>query len=735
MSLQDLASQQQPPDPNAPGGPAPDPRTLAPPPTPPPPSVDRLIPRPVKTSREPPPSGQEAGDGDGTGGGDTADLGDQTASADTGVSPGRFGDAPPAMYMPHSANRSPNEWRQPSWQVRSQQSYPGVMGGVYAPAPYEAYPLIAATGSQLASMESPDVAEPARQAGQLAQRFSPILDMISGGKFSKNFNAASLGRMKLEMAQMQLQVEKAYMAHQQKMIDYGSILEEARVGGITPEQAKYRLEHHIYLNDDQFLNEILQNKGLGAAEKFLQVRDAKMNDMLAGHTAIKKATGGDTSNAALAAYGETGTAADGGIAYPELPNNDGTLPQTAQAGTPQATAPVTPDADYTKNIQSKHKLNDTEMQDVQSMLDGETPNRYADLKKGADKNPNAAAAQSKMDSAYDDMNADMRRVASAPDDPKLGAGGNIDAKLAKIANISPARASKLRGLLNYETDPKDESTLKDQRSNLIAQAKLIDPKYDEGNYANVHRFSNPGTVENRTLTRTGNITQNYLRLQSSLNQVGENEKIPTRVLKAWMADNYSGDPKWDAIYGNIRNLAINLNGLQTMTGTPRVTLVHDIVAKLGPTASPRTIRTQLQNDMIDAYRVVNDYQEQYQNLTGRDDRLVPGISRTDYQAMRAITRQNPDTGEMPKGRDVPYEVTAVSRDPSQAARGLTEAQKQSPLNMTQVTTLDQFIKDHAEDPDPDIQQQVQEARVRLGGVLGLGERIPALDNPPNAPRR
>jgi hypothetical protein len=718
MSLQDYANQ-VPPDPNAPGAPAPDPRTLARPPSPPPPPSVDIQARPVRTTQETPQ------------GGDTADLGDgDGTSGDTGALPGRLGSGPPAMYMPHSANRSTSEWGKPSWQVRAQQNYPGVMGGVYAPAPYESYPLIAATGGQLASMESPAVAGPARMAGQLAGRFAPILDMLSGGKFSQNFNAASLGRMKLEIAQMQLNVEKAYMAHQQQMIDYGSVLEEAKLGAITPEEAKYRLEHHIYLNNDQFLNEILQNKGLGAAERFLQVRDAKMQDMLAGHTAIKKATGGDESRAALAAYGETGTATDGGIEHP-LPNNDGTtLAQADTAGAAPAAPQIAPDASYGQNIQKKYGLNDAEWQDAQAIVDGDTPKKYTDLAKGADKNQDAAAVQSKIDSATDAMKADIGRASDIPDDPKLGHTANIDRKIAAIRNISPQRAAKLAGLLDYSINPNSEN-LKG-RGDLVAQAKRIDPNYKEGNYAQINKLLSPGP-EQRTLTRTGGVVQNYLRLMKSLNDVSEGEKIPPRVLKEWLADHYSGDPKWDAIYGNIRNLAQNLNGLQTMTGVPRVSLVHDIVAHLSPTSSPRTIRAQLQNDMIDSFRVINDYQSTYQNLTGRDDRLMPGLNRTDYLALRAIVRQNPETGEMPKGRDVPYEVNAVSRDPSQAVKSLSEDQRAAPLSMDQVTTLDQFIKDHSEDPDPDIQQQVQEARMRMGGVLGLGERVPAVGDKPNAP--
>lgn len=726
VDLSQLAAQQQqapPPGPNDPGGPPPDPRTLTWRDTPPPPLADLLPQRPVKTSKEPGDQQTDQATGDG---------GDATQVADASTASGWWrGPQAPQMYIPHQANRAPKEWGSPSWQVTAQQSYDGVLGGSHAPDPTEAYPLISSSGGQLGQWGSPGVAGPSRQAGMMAQRFFPILDMLSSGTFSKNYNAAALGRMKMEQQQMQLQLERAYMAHQQEMLNYGSILHEAATGAITPDEAKYRLEHHIYLNNDQILQEILHNKGLGSAEKFLQWRDAKMNDMLAGGTALRKATGYASSGAAVTAYGEQpGAAGAGSVDYPTLADN--IVPGGAPAQPGAQGAPIPPDDDYGSNVQKKYKLNDTEMQDVQSMIDGDVPQRYTDLTKSAD--PNAPIIQSKMDSAADDMRADIRRAAGSKDDPSLSRGQNIDRKLAAIGNISSQQRSKLAGILNYTTDPKDETTLKGQRSNLIALAKQIDPKYDEGNYQNVHKFSAPGSVENRTLTRTGNVTQNYLRLMGSLNDLSENEKIPKRVLDAWLADHYSGDDKWDKVYGNIRNLAINLNGLQTMTGTPRVTLVHDIVAKMSPTSSPRSIRAQLQNDMIDAYRVVNDYQEQWQNITGRDT-LVPGVSPLDYRAMRAIARMNPETGEMPKGSDVPYEVTAVSRDPSQAAKGLSEMQRQTPLTMPQVSQLDQFIKDHTEDADPDIQAQVQEARVRLGAVMGLGERVPAIDTPPNAARR
>jgi hypothetical protein len=706
MSLQDYANQ-VPPDPNAPGGPAPDPRTLARPPSPPPPPSVDIQARPVPTSRETPQ------------GGDTADLGDGAGtSGDTGATPtpGFWRDnVAPAMYAPHQANRAPREWREPSWQVKAQQSYDGIMGGVMAPAPYESYPMIASAGGQLAQWESPGVAGPARLAGSLAGRFAPILDMLSGGKFSKNFNAASLGRMKLEQEQMQMNITKAYYAHQQQMIDYGSVLHEAALGAITPEEAKRRLENHIYLNSDQILNEILQNKGLGSAERFLQWRDARMNDMLAGGTSIRKASGGAGggigTNEILQSLGEQPVAdgGTGGIDFPSLPDNQ--TAQAGQTGAPPVPSSPAPDASYTDNLKKTQGLTDQEAEIAQGLVNGEQDGNYQNLVKNAAKDRNLLAAKAKIDRAADTMRASVHRIAHGSDDR--------DTKINQISNISPQLGDKLRGLLDYSIDPnKDLGTVHDRKS-IMDFAHEVDPSYKSDNYRIAQKYHDPNTREGLVVQRVGSLTGALGSLNSSLTRLPEDQKIPLNQIEDLIADRYSGDPRWQEAYSAIRNVAQEVAAIESGSGRPPVSLVNNMVRHMMQTGSPAQIRSQIMTDVRSAHAYIKPIQEQWRLDTGNPTGKLPFLSQGVEDQIGAYLRSNPYTGVMPA--DAPASLLAVGRQqpktfPSWLQRTTRDhpGQDLPPLTKQQITQGWDKLDELTKKGDPESMRQAQWLRERMG---------------------
>jgi hypothetical protein len=722
MSLMDLASQQQPPNANAPGGPPPDPRTLYRRDIPPPPPIDIPQLGQRRADQNQPDQSQQPG-ASGAGPGGMAQDGftqvaDASADATFGSTPGfwRQGVAP-SMYAPHTPNRAPKEWGEPSWRVKAQQSYNGILGGVNAPDPSESYPLIASSGAQLGQWGAPNVAGPAAQAGMMARRFFPILDMLSSGQFSKNFNAASLGRMKLEQEQMQISLERAELAHRQQMMNYGAIFHEASLGAISPDEAKRRLEGHIYLNDDQILNEILQNKGLGSAEKFLQWRDARMNDLMAGGTAARKASGTTAGDAAeiLSAYGESPDG--GGIDFPSLPDN--VVAQGAQSDAGPGAAAIPFDADYGAQLQKRYGLHDREFDDASALVDGDTPPGYEELEKLAPRNPGVAATQAKILRAADAMRSDIRRIASNPD-------SSADDKLKSIGFISPKLSDLTRGLLSYHVDPHKDLGSPTQSRDILALAHQLDKNYNSDNYRLAQKYKDPNTKEGTVVQRVTSLTGQLYNVNAAVLRTPENQKVTTNQVEDLIANRFTGDPHWSEIYNATRLVVQDVVAIESGSGYPRPTLVNNMMRHLMSDQSPAQIRAQIMQDVRAASAQIKPVRDEWRQTVNDPNAPLPFLSKDTDETLHAYMLSNPYTGEMPP--DAPPSLRAVSRTPdrknlpSWIVRGTATdpGQDFKPLALKDVPQARALIQKYKDSPDPALRNKATWLMKLLGPFADPG---------------
>jgi hypothetical protein len=125
-----------------------------------------------------------------------------------------------------------------------------------------------------------------------------------------------------------------------------------------------------------------------------------------------------------------------------------------------------------------------------------------------------------------------------------------------------------------------------------------------------------------------------------------------------------------------------------------------------------------------AYQVINNYQQDWENVTHRQT-LVPGMTPHNYRIFRDLVRMNPNTQEMPS--DAQPESLAVSKERSEARKGLKDPDKYPPLPMSDIWHLNDRYKDLAASPDPDKQKQAREIMQRIGPIIGLTGHITGVD--------
>lgn len=625
---------------------------------------------------------------------------------------------PPATYQPPTDSRGPSAWGSMPSAVSMANSYDGIASNPDLPSVPESYGEVKKSGEYLHEFAAPDVAEPAWRASLMASPLTWLLNGISQGRFSHNFNVADLNRVRAQQAELLLNTRQAWDSHANFMLGAGRIMLGADPN--HPLETMQQMEDYLNQHNHHFLIGTLHRGGLPAVERALNEEDRQIRRMMGGSSQIGKAAKGvEEEERAAGAYGlpsRTGGEAGGDNAL-NIPGLGARRPPP-----PSDTSDMT-DAD--NEIARRFPGTTPQvMRAAHDMLLGR-PLKYPVPEGG----PTDYAIRDRY-AALDKTVRDIGRYQNP--DPNLSPQQKIEEKLGMYARVDPELAGHLRGLTDYKVDPKSE-----EGKRWVQLAEQLDPSYRAGNYALVSKFSDPAAKENQVITRVGNLDQNYLNFARSLNATVENKPIPSRVIDSWLAGKVTGEPQYDAIYNNLFTLGNQLNAILTLTGTPRVGLVHDWLKSMQATGSPRSLRTQIIQDYSDAFRTLSGYQEQWERVTGKNT-LLPGLGPENYQMMRAIVRSNPSTGEVPA--DAPPELRSVGRKVTDAERmkkgtDQLDPDKLQPLTMTEVHQLQDFIKLNERSPDPDKRQQAQIAVNRLGPQLGLGRRIQGVDEDANAPRR
>lgn len=639
---------------------------------------------------------------------------------------------PPALFVPNSPDRGPEGWGRDYYKIQAATMYPGMPSNPDMPSGLESYPTMARSAGYLSRWGSDNVNQDAGQVSSLAMSFAPILDLISRGAWSKEFNASSLNQLKIQQQRLILAGEQLQQRHAQELLDYGTIIARADAISKTtkdPAEATGAIEDAReelrFLAETKYRHPALtaaldSSGGLEAAKYLLNQEDAQFRDLWSGVTSLKKAAGVDEDVRTADEWGEPrpASASGGGIF--------GT-PRLAQDDVATETAPRAPDTagggDFNATLARNMKLSPQEMRAVNQEVASGKPSPGIESLKGGKETKLDQDIRRKVGLGVDASNAEIGRIA--------GDGSMTpEQKLAAIGRINPNVAGDIAGLADYRLNPREEGVVNRQRLAQLT-GQIFKGQYNQANYENANRYYNTNSVENKVITRANDLVQNWMTLLKSLKPIGENKSIPREVIEAWIAGHGTGDPEYDTVYSQIRNIATQINAIQTLTGTPRVTLVHDMVANIQKDASPRSIRAQLLPDVQDAYAIINSYQDQWEGFGKKT--LMPAITPSVFRDYRAIVRMNPYTGQVPE--DSSLELKAAGMDPGKSSSRLSGEQRLEPLSLDRIRGLKGMISRYEHDPDPDKRQQAQEARERIGPVKNIDRRIPGVDEDTNATRR
>jgi hypothetical protein len=520
---------------------------------------------------------------------------------------------------------------------------------------------------------------------------------------------AQLQNLKITQEQMLMQSEEAVRVHQQEMLAYGRIFELHRINELSDEQAKEAALDIARQTNHPYLMATINDKGIKGAWDLLSWEDAQMRQSEAGNTTLRKATAGQTDADEAAEFGDTsasgggaGLGAAGGFRLPSAGEDAG--PQTASAAETDAGAEQENFDDHLK----KHEYTPDQVSAIHGILNDEPPDAYKGLnKKGAQYHKISKGALE----------------GQATIDHELQGEGTPDEKLARVESTDQGVADTLRGLHDYTIDPKELGSIKN-RPRYIKMMASLDPKWKEGNYAIVQKYHDPNKVEGMRVQRVASLDQHLWSLNNVLERIPETDKVPPRVMKAWIAGHYSGDPTWDELYGAIRNVAVDTLAIETGGNRPPVTLINDMVRHMLPTSSPASIRAQAMIDMRGAYGQIHNLRSQFRSEIGNPNAELPFLDRETNNKYLAWLRANPYTGEMPP--DAPSSMLAISKKPGATLLpGLVKTtpdrpgMELRPLTVPEIRQgwdkLDEYKKTMEANPsDQETPRLAQWLRMRLG---------------------
>jgi hypothetical protein len=634
---------------------------------------------------------------------------------------------PPSTYKPAAADRPPNEWGKPWPPVVMASLYPNIAPGPDIPAPHEMYDAIQSAAQNASVWAAPDVAKPSSDAAFLANPLVMLLNGLSHGKFNANFNAVGLNQLRARQFEIAERLDAATRNYQEHLQTYGTILYEEQHHIITPEEAKRRIEEYANLKQDHQTLQFLHKNGLRGVYENMSLQEAWYRQMLASNHQLKKVAGVDGDNEIARSWGYPGSSGGGLLIDPDkLPGRTGAAPE----------APVTPAApgageykiipgSFDETLQQQG-LTPRAIQAVHQRFNELTPEGWAAVEKGAEKGtPNASKIYGQIGNGVMAMQNRANEIMAGP--------GTAQQKFQNLKNnVDLNFGSTLQGYWDYSLNAdSDEAKAKGYNRQMKAWLKQLDPNWDSGNYKNLHEITEPKGDPQKLLGSVGILVQDYLNTMVNLNKIGETKTIPRKWIENMMAGKVTGvPPEYAALHNNLVAFEATAARLLGQTGATRVAILNQLLSQIGPTASAAQIRGVLQNEMAAAWANYNKYQSTWSGYSKREG-LVPGLDSENFKALRAIVKQDVNTGRFPKGEDVPNQVRAADQTGPVRKEFQSEEYKDShePLTTQQYQALDDFVFAHQHDPDEETQRLVTKARVRMGPLLGLGRRIPQVDVP------
>jgi len=600
-------------------------------------------------------------------------------------------------YLP-AQQRGSGEMGKPWYQIEGAENWPGVYAGPGMPDFRQAIGIVAG----MRSFGPPSAMPFYNNAAQLAQQYAPILDMISGGKFSRNFLAAQQGRFKLMEDQIMLNQEMGLAKHQQELMQYGSIFDGFNSHAFSKDDTENARIAHQKLEEltqyDPIAAGILHNQGIRALEKYQQNQDKRFRDAYASYTSMRKSRDASgTLSASNDGEGDSSGAPDPGYDKPKIPDVEGKpADPTTKTDTPDIEAEQ---EKIDQGLRKKYNLgaNDLEMAHKHYAGAMETDDRknFAKYDPDSQKRILAASAEIKKD------------VDRALDNPSL----SEDQKFNQIARYDRDRANELKGLANYDLDPQSISTRDNKRFTMTDMARRFsNNNYNPDNFKQIHQLKHDAEKPMLSAQMLDTASTEVLR---ALKPISEGERNLGRIYDQVVAGTWTGDPKYKKLAQALTTYAQAVSRSESGQGRPYVTIVHDMLkGGLQPTDSPASIRAAMQTDNNVAYGAVNGWNDMFRNITGTN-KNIPGWSTKVEANMQAKREMRADTGEMPENASP--ELKALSKAPSAKDRPAFKRDESPPLTQKNISDLNNIINDP--NVSEDRKQKAREALSR-GGAPG-----------------
>jgi hypothetical protein len=591
------------------------------------------------------------------------------------------------------------------------------MGPDY-PSPLQAYGVIGRSAQAMSLWGGPpSVTEPAGFAFNLLTPIQFVLNAFSNGQFQARFDASYLARLKAQQIQMAFQHQNWLQASSQDLTRYRELFQIAQDTNMNErlvEQKVREFANNAPGGPDRAILFELDNRGLNGVKSLIDWRAAHYLDGELSRRALNRANPDLSAEEAYQPGGGTG-GVSGGRQYTDVP---GYHPPAETAQGPETpAAPVNeppPKSEQEENVLDEalaKRFKDpttnqpaapAEVDEMHDLVNGHPSDNWAELKKL--KGGGRRHAEARIAGGSRELQQGMEREAKNDKN-------DTDTKLKNISKIDKETAGNVERLVNYDAEAKDLTTDRHQQARLEALAQNVDHNYRPGTFKIVQKYKDPNSKEGIILRRATSLPTAVLKLNYALRPLDEISKIPSNQIALFAAEHWTGDPKYADLHTAIRQVATEAVAIEMGTGTPRVSQINEQVKFMTASGSPGQIRVQAQTLLRNAYAAVKQINQQFQEEVRDPSRNAPGIFNSSIELTDGLLRVTP-TGQVPS--DAPDVLKGANKPKGPRPSWLKEGEDRAPITRSQINKAKEFIKKYENDPDPDIQRELQKYRERIG---------------------
>lgn len=357
-------------------------------------------------------------------------------------------------------------------------------------------------------------------------------------------------------------------------------------------------------------------------------------------------------------------------------------------------------------MSSRPGMSQDEMAAAHQALNGTAAQGYSTLSKSG------TGPRANIDYAARQLQNAVAHAATEPGPQGESIDSAVDRRLSNIGKIDPTYGSTLTGLTNYMTPPTSVGN-PSQRKGEVQMAHLVDPRYNESIYPLVAKYNDANTTQGKDMTAAAQMATAYVNVVNALKRMpgGENGSIVENQIQALIANNWTGDSPYAALWGALNQFAINQAALSSKTGTTRVAILNNILKHARETGAPRAIRAQLFNDMQDTWALIGNFQRDWVQKTHKNT-FLPLLSPNEFDIYSAALRSNSETGQYPS--DAPRPLRVASIDPKYASTRVAAQDRWEPLTRQGWLQLYQWVAESRKSTDPAVIAAIPDAERRLG---------------------